>query len=307
MSVKQFSFAAFAFAAALLAGCGGGGSGSSPTPTAPVTAAPTSGASALPTLLPASTPQPSAPTSAATTTAAAVTMTGALVDYTSGVPIAGASIAIAPQNVSASPVPVATTAADGSFSAPLTSAGPIMVQISAGTGRAVLHRYFTIASTGTTAIGALKLVSLSAEDTAEIALINADRASHGGGRALIPDEAAMEVARFHAADMAGNTGLGPVYYTHNDRNGVSPSQRFINANGIGGDGETLCAGDLTYAGCEAAYIAEGPPPTGSFNHYYILTDPYALWIGVGSSQAAPLANGFANSTYYDEEVIQYPD
>jgi uncharacterized protein YkwD len=233
-------------------------------------------------------------------------MTGTVVDYTSQAPIAGATVAIVAQNVSASPVPVATTAANGTFTAALTVAGPLMVQITGGPTQAVIHRYFTIASTGTTPIGTLNMIQLSSEDVSEITLINSDRASHGGAAPVIPDEVAMEVARYHASDMAGNTGLGAPYFAHNDRNGIAPQQRYFTAGGIGGDSETICGAITNFAGCEAAYIAEGPPPAGSYNHYSIIVSPLQVWVGVGNSQAAPLAGGLTNSTYFDEEYIQYP-
>ncbi len=292
-------------ASATFAGCGGGGSSTgSPTPITPATIAPTASATSTPTLPPASTPAPTSPTSAATTSPASVSITGTIVDYTSQAPVAGATVAIAAQDVSASPVPVATTAANGSFTAALTAAGPLEIQVTGSSTQAVIHRYVTVASTGTTPIGTLAMVALTTEDQSEIALINADRASHGGAAPVIPDEVAMEVARYHAADMAGNTGLGAPYYTHTDRNGLEPQQRYASAGGIGGDSETICAGGRTYQNCEAAYIAEGPPPAGSFNHYSIITNPLAVWVGVGNSQAA--AVGGPGSIYYDEEYIQYP-
>ena len=115
----------FAIAAATLAACGGGGGGG------------TGGGGILPgTPAPGGTPTP-VPTANAS---------GKVVDYDTQAPLAGVPVAIASWAPNASPVPVATTAADGTFSFK-TAAGTYELQIgsnSATDSRTTLVQQITL-------------------------------------------------------------------------------------------------------------------------------------------------------------------
>lgn len=307
---KGLFAAAFAAAAGALAACGGGGGGGSVTPSTPAPTISTgSGATTQATFAPPSTPVPTSTATAAPTSSGAATISGKAVDASSGAGLAGYTVAIATYETSASPSPIATTASDGSFSAATNLAGSTVLLVVSPPSSAAYSTYHGSLKlgSGTTSAGNVTLTALSSEEQSEITLINSDRASHGAGP-VIPDTVAMTVARYHAQDMAGLTGLGSPYFAHNDRTGLTPQQRYANAGGIGSAAENLCVGWPTpypYSSCEAGYLAEGPPPAGSSNHYSTLIST-AVWVGVGTANGALFTSAGTQAGYFDEEFGYYP-
>jgi hypothetical protein len=179
--------------AALLAACGGGGGGSDPgiVPTSQ-TASPTP------------TPQ---------------TVSGTLVDYSSSAPLAGFTVTVGtapsvssclaaqtassqPCGVPASPLPTVTTAADGTFSVTVPSAGNYMLQIAKDTAHATLHRIVGV--NGATAIGSVKITALSSDEQAWLTDVNSQRATVSVPTSfanLVVDEYAEEQTRADVASL----------------------------------------------------------------------------------------------------------
>jgi hypothetical protein len=165
--------------AALLAACGGGGGGSNPgiVPTSQ-TASPTP------------TPQ---------------TVSGTLVDYSSSAPLAGFIVTVGtapsvssclaaqtassqPCGVPASPLQTVTTAADGTFSVTVPSAGNYMLQIAKDTAHATLHR----------------IVGVSSDEQAWLTDVNSQRATVSVPTSfanLVVDEYAEEQTRADVASL----------------------------------------------------------------------------------------------------------
>lgn len=178
-----------------LAACGGGGS--SPTPASP-------------------TPSPS-PT--ATTTPPTAAASGKVIDYSSQAPLAGITVAIGPwSSGGATPSPVATTAADGTFSF-TTAPGDYLLRIgsdSPSDARTTLEQHVTlvaganpltvatpppVADVTPDAVqlsGDFRLHALTADDTACLTDLNA--ALPAGNGPYAEDEYMWEVNRWLTAE-----------------------------------------------------------------------------------------------------------
>ena len=291
---------AFAFLSGLTA-CGGGGGGSAsssggggiPPTSTPITAMP-----ATPT--PTPTPKP-------TPTPAPAAFTGQVVDLASGSPIAGATVTIGTQpsgstctgyvqcGIPLAPTFTATTAADGSFSIPVT-AGAYMIVVANGSRYAALHRTITETPAGL-AYGAVKLAALTTDEQGMLAALNSDRATfaYPATGAVVIDEDAEEAARaWTTANAAGTqppADPGSAFLIpYNSRSGV------IN----GGWGSAWSSG-LTWQsvlGTSTGWFSEKSncPNNGDWRtcvlnpdgpigngHYVILAQDSVVWVGVSES------------------------
>jgi hypothetical protein len=164
-----FSFAAIALACALAA-CGGGGGG---------------------TITPSTNP-PSTPTP----TPSPVTGTGTLVDQGTGLPIAGATVGLAPNTPGATPVPQPSTNASGQFTVTAPAAGTYMLVISGNANQSVIHHILTLTAGANTltapnigpapgatpnavqSSGNFRLATLTAPEVACLAYVNQARSNH---------------------------------------------------------------------------------------------------------------------------------
>jgi hypothetical protein len=122
---------------ATLAACGGGGSATPPA-TNPPTSTPSGAATATPTPI------------------ASANASGSVVDYAADTALAGVQISIAGASPGASPTPVATTAANGTFTF-ATKPGPYLLYVGSNSPtdtRATLHQMVTLTSGANTLTGA---------------------------------------------------------------------------------------------------------------------------------------------------------
>ena len=157
---------------------------------------------------------------------------GRVVDDVTGQPIAGAVVIVSnrtviagptPPAASASPWPMATTDASGSFDVkglPVSGVDNNFSYVGAGypdyphaqwleifspDGHAAYHGIWTVNPTGTTSLGTIMVAMPSAADAAWLAQINSDRMTIGNpvqpGN-LTFDSATLETARFWANEMA---------------------------------------------------------------------------------------------------------
>jgi hypothetical protein len=142
---KTGAFGALALAAAVLAACGGGGGGSTPA-TNPPSGTPTPTPTSSPTHSPSPSPSPSA----------SAAVSGTVVDYAANTPLAGVKVAIAAWTVGAAPTPMATTAANGTFSFSVAP-GQYLLYIGSNSPTdttATLHQSITLTSGANTLTGA---------------------------------------------------------------------------------------------------------------------------------------------------------
>lgn len=133
-SVQTSIFGALALAALLVACGGGGGGGGGVTPP-----------SSTPTSTPASTGTPTQ----TSTPPPGVTASGTLVDHESGAPLSGIAVGLAPNTVSATPVPQGTTDPNGNFSVSVSAAGTYLLVIGSNAwpdpnNRATIHEMVTL-------------------------------------------------------------------------------------------------------------------------------------------------------------------
>ncbi len=243
---------------------------------------------------PGATPSPSGSGAAAGS--------GRVLDAASGLPLAGASIALGPLDSHVVPAVVATSAADGTFAFSGAAAGAQLLEVAlAPGGYATLHAAVVLAA-GSNALGTRALTLPGSAQRAWLAQIEIDRATYGAGPVAF-DEYALEAAQAHVAEEAA---LG--YYAHTGRDGSSPQSRYAALGGLGEDAENLdLAGpDSTWMTMEEDVLSEGPPPSGETNHFSILVDPREVWAGLGiaSGTAPPQYPGF--TAYYAQEFVRYP-
>jgi uncharacterized protein YkwD len=249
-----------------LSACGGGGGGTIPS----------GGGGGAPTPTPTPTPTVS-------TTPGSATGTGRLVDYTTGSPIAGAVIiAGATLVIGATPPPSVptgdaqtTTAADGSFTVPVTAgSGNVMAFAS---GYITLHAPETYTA-GTNPLGTLKVSTPTADDTAWLAAINQDRATYNAPP-VVMDERLTEATRLWTTYEANNgryvdsDPLAPVPYTTSITVYASLGAYNVPVS----QNQTGGASGSTGVDAEAAFRAEGP--TGP--HFTTIINGTARWVGLG--------------------------
>jgi hypothetical protein len=248
-----------------------------------------------------------------------------------GAPIAGATVVVGPRlivgGVAPAAVPrgdvAATTGADGTYEvAGYDARGTtyVMVFPPAGDRHVSLHARAGVADER---IRALYLYAPSPAETAELALIAADRASNGAGP-LVPDEIAFETARARADFMAANA-----YYQHCipaarcDAVATFPSTpppsytaRYATPNdlylALGGALDIAPGANWTenfYVGwppgnaaygswpaADAWFMAEkcnltascprGPVAGGYVKHFKNIVDPAHTWVGLGDNPNA---------------------
>lgn len=247
----------------VLTSCGGGGSGPSSAPIPP------SGPTPCP-----SGYQGSAPNCSAYTTAS---ISGSVVDYKTGVALAGIRVALAPWAATnpwtpPSPVPVATTDPSGAFTA-TASPGPYLLVIgsdSASDTRATVHQYVSLnlgpnplKAPGPTYVtdwtvpaseqtGQFRLMTL--DQTVQgscLSAINTRRASLGL-KALIPDEW-LEETSYDVGEAFINNGGG---------------QLVLNQN-------SYVIGPTT--NCDSLLVSYDFASTSP--SYNLVTGPYLLWYG----------------------------
>jgi uncharacterized protein YkwD len=237
-------------------------------------------------------------------------------------PLAGATVVVGPVPVNGATPPASAppgdamvqTQADGTFAATLSVAptapglndGFVMPQNNVANVQPPAAGYyvevFGIGSNGQsagsyvpfhgfravtgTAVGVFRLTTTSAKEAAFLALVNSDRAKAGAG-ALVFDEIAEEVARFHARD----EGANPVYYCHYDRANRGPVTRYLAFGGLGLSLENLA--NVPFASAEAQFIAEGRGGA----HYDSLVNSSSIWAGLADFV------GSDSSDYVDQEIV----
>lgn len=291
MKQQTIAIAGVVALSALLAACGGGGGGSSPgvTPTAP-------------TSPPTPTPQ---------------TLSGTAVDYTAGTALAGFTVTVGtppttstclatqavgsqPCGVPAAPLPTVTTAADGTFSVTVPSAGTYMLQIAKDTAHATLHR--TVAVNGATSVGAVKITALSSDEQAWLTDFNQQRAtvsvptSYGN---LVVDEYAEEQTRADAASLLTSTYNDPTTGIPNGDNAAKaygalyaamPGAMYATAGvtvlNAAGQLSAFVAADNGWMG-EKANCPSGNWQTCTFSentgHYMNVSNTQDVWVGLGET------------------------
>jgi hypothetical protein len=194
------------------------------------------------------------------------------------------------------PTLTATTAADGTFTVTNLVNGSYMLTISKDTAPttaqtyAILHRQITVASANV-ALGSVKIVKLSSDESAWIARLNTDRATIAfpATGPVVMDEYAQEQARQWAIEV--DAGTTP--YTDA---GYAPYQTAYGAKpgSIGSAGGALDLND-TWQDAEAIWFAEkancpgGDWRTCTFSgttgHYINLAQDSVVWVGVGEDLA----------------------
>lgn len=284
MKQQTIAIAGVVALSALLVACGGGGGGSSPgvTPTAP-------------TSTPTPTPQ---------------TLSGTAVDYTAGTALAGFTVTVGtapntatclatqaagsqPCGVPAAPLPTVTTAADGTFSVTVPSAGTYMLQIAKDTAHATLHR--TVAVNGATSIGSVKITVLSSDEQAWLTDVNQQRATVSVPTSfanLVVDEYAEEQARAEVAGMAAGT------YPYTDSTESTFAGFYAAMPGAmyaaAGVADANFAGQFSaYVSADNAWMAEKANcPGGNWQtctvvettgHYINISNTQDVWVGMGES------------------------
>jgi uncharacterized protein YkwD len=304
-----------ALATVAFASCGGGGGGASTAPAVPA----------------ATTPAGAAPTPAASPDVA-----GTAVDDVTGRPIAGAIVYVSgttaiagatPPAAPASPWPMTTTAADGSFdvknvppstwTASFTYAGagyPVYpnaqwIEIFPADGHAAFHALRSIATVGTTALGNIAIALPSATDAAWLNQINSDRAALGVpsvNSPLVFDSVTLQTARYWASAMesggffAHTCPAAPTacveFWLYETQRGSIPSAQNISEQGSSG----------SWQAAEAAFMAETANCPGAdwqtctyaeTTGHYINIMAAANWAGVGSAQtpATPIVQYYAEN------------
>jgi uncharacterized protein YkwD len=276
-----------------LSACGGGGGGTIPS----------GGGGGAPT------PTPS-PTPTVSTTPASATATGRLVDYTTGSPIAGAVIiAGATLVIGATPPPSVptgdaqtTTAADGSFTVPVTAgSGNVMAFAS---GYITLHAPETYTA-GTNPLGTLKVSAPTADDTAWLVAINQDRATYNAPP-VVMDERLTEATRLWVAYEAANgrfedsdpLASGPYTTSISVYGSLGAYNVPVAQNGAGG------GPSATGTDAEAVFRSEGP--TGP--HFSTIINQSARWVGLGGASCrGAIGTGCpAPDTEYTLDILTPP-
>lgn len=288
---------------------GGGGGGSSPVP---------GGGGGTPT--PTPTPAPTA-------TPVATTVTGTLVDYTSGSPIAGATVTIGALpnastcnnaqtatlnvcgTVSGPPTWTGTTSSTGTWEVliPQTAGtGNFMIAISNGTGYATLHAQIAVAA-GANALGTFKITALSSDEQAWVADVNNQRTtvsypvSFGN---LTVDEYAEELEReYAAAVVAGTIPFSDAgEETYDAMYGTEPGAIY-GASSVA----ALQPSASAYLAADNAWMAEKANcPNGNWQtctfadntgHYINISNTTDVWVGLGESSSS-YYNTTYNATYW---------
>lgn len=306
MTIKRSTviFGTAVLAAGLLAACGGG--------TGSVSA-------------PAVVPQTSTP--AATTTPPTAQLQGKVVDAEStGSPgIAGATVRIGTAfrlGMISGVIATATTAPDGSFTAPvpLTTSLPAAIPIpGSGTATAppqttntlfvqvdatgfVPYHNVVFLWVGAVSAPSFAIAHLGPNDMAALATLNADRARLGTGDGTTPlllDSNATLTARFATITEATQgffshtypgtqTPVGGTFYC--------PLTYFCGRYYAASESEVL-GGDIVSQ--ELGYIAEGP----SGGHYQAVISPTNVWVGFGQASGLPPVGGQGTANYAAQDYI----
>jgi hypothetical protein len=284
---QKFAIAGAVALATLLAACGGGGGGSNPgvVPTSPT-----------------STPAPTVQT-----------LSGTVVDFAAGTPLAGFTVTVGtapsvssclaaqtassqPCGVPASPLPTVTTAADGTFSVTVPSAGNYMLQIAKDTAHATLHRIVGV--NGATAIGSVKITALSSDEQAWLADVNSQRATVSVPTSfanLVVDEYAEEQARAEVASvLAGTDAYGdPTQSKFAGLYAAMPGAMYAAA----GVANANFAGQLSaYVSSDSSWMSEKSTCSGgnwqtctfatNTSHYINISNTQDVWVGMGETASA---------------------
>ena len=263
---------------------------------------------------------------------------GFAVDETTGAAISGANVVISqsaviagatPPAATASPWPRTTTAPDGSFDvhnvAPSTwtmdfsyvgggypiYANAQWVQIFSSDGHAAYHGIASIATTGTTDLGRVKIALPTSTDLAWLAGINSDRANVGTPPVTTPlnfDSVTLQTARYWANQMASNG-----FFAH----GCPPSTPSCSAfwlyetqHGSIPSSQNIAYSYSTWQQAESAFMAEqstcpgGNWQTCTFSEstgHYISIMSANYWAGVGIATGKdPNTQTGSTTPYYVE-------
>jgi len=238
---SSFIYAISVASVCVAAGCGGGGGA-------------TGGASMGGGGSPSPTPSPSP-----------ATVTGTVTDFDSGSPLVGAVVKVG----------ASTTTTNGS--GVYTVAGIVgnsvlqSLQISDGSSYAT-YNGAALVTAGQTTTRNVKLMNPSTNCSGCVgwlAQVNADRANNGAGPVAF-DEAAMETARQHAADM-----FAQGYFADDDTTGESWYARYAQKGGVGLDDSNIGL-NTSWQNIESSMMAEGP---GGPHHDNIVNARHQ-WVGI---------------------------
>jgi hypothetical protein len=200
------------------------------------------------------------------------------------------------------PTLTATTDSNGAFTVSNLVNGTYMLTISkdaaATTAQtyAILHRTVTIASANVV-LGSIKIVKLSADESAWLARLNSDRAtvSVPSTAPIVIDEYAQELARQWAIDV--DAGTTP--YTDA---GFAPYEAAYSAK-PGAMYPVTHVGDLndTWQHAESTFYSEKAncpsgnwstcPQGGTTQHYINLSNVNDIWVGLGEDLAGVYQGG----------------
>ena len=200
-------------------------------------------------------------------------VTGKVAQYGTLTALAGASVKLGSLST--------VTDAQGNYAFPnvalITSPTVLYLQISAAS-YATANTGAQIVS-GANAIRTIALLQPNATEQTWLGQVNTDRGNNGAGPVAF-DEAAMEGARLHSADMATQG-----YFSHWDTSGEKPYARYVQVGGVGYDEENIASGFGSTAAAEAALMSD---PAHKMN----IVDPNHQWVGLGVS-----------GTSYDQEFV----
>lgn len=303
-------------------GAGGGGTTSgSPSPgslgsPSPATTA-TPGATSPPGSGASGTPGPSASPTALPT---GYFVQGTVQNIASGVPISGATVIVAPRVYGgATPPPSVsgaetTTAADGTFTLTGVAPGSNYVEVFEN-GYASIHKPLAITSFDNQ-LGVLHLTAITADESAWLQRVNADRAQYGASTIVI-DEFLQEGAQ-HWVDYMADNGYynatcaqtsDPACETalqleQADGGQYTSTGQNISAQGAGSswtDAENQfmaesanCSQPVTYAGCKNQTNAAD---------FLNIIDPNFIWVGLAEHKNGSTYNPTLGPSldYYTQE------
>ena len=210
------------------------------------------------------------------------------------------------------PLPVQTTAPNGTFAFAGVPTGTYMIAIANGSGYAVLHQAVTVPTSGALSY---KLSQISSTEQAWLTDVNADRAHYGATTPAVIDENAQEVARICAMYMAnGETGHGdPDLCSISVGNVVDQGGGYVQYVAQYPTNGGLYAWQASYdSGASDYQMADGntfcPPSGPCYNSKgwesipsYEMFDPHLVWIGL-AYWPSPATSGSTNPDWIYAEV-----
>ncbi|MHB8147014.1 MAG: carboxypeptidase regulatory-like domain-containing protein [Vulcanimicrobiaceae bacterium] len=269
--------------------------GGSPSPTPGNTATPSPGTSASPGPITSSSPGPTAaPTG--------YYAQGSVQDIASGLPIAGATVVLAPQVYAGSTPPPSlgsgsetTTASDGSFTLTGLVPGSNYLEVFEN-GYAIIHKPIAVNQLDNQ-LGILKITAITADEAAWLQKVNSDRAQYGAPGVVL-DEILQEAAQHWDNYMANNGYFfadcsqtsDPTCTTATQYEQSAGAQYTHSAQNIAATGP-----NSTWTNAESGFLAESsncPQPAAystcvgqtSAQYFLNLINPQFVWIGLAEDK-----------------------